>query len=105
MYGSLRSTWFGNPTLQVESLQEAMESAKAEKQAAEEERGHAHEQVLSLIRECNALEEQVCVSLLHCCPEKSHVFIIPCQALYSILIMWWCVWSKQNLVSKTKQPK
>ncbi|XP_071539635.1 uncharacterized protein [Panulirus ornatus] len=44
---------------QVETLRDAIESAKAEKQAAEEERGHAHEQVLSLIRECNALEEQI----------------------------------------------
>ncbi|XP_069949762.1 polyamine-modulated factor 1-binding protein 1 isoform X3 [Cherax quadricarinatus] len=36
-----------------------LESTKLEKSAAEEERGHAHEQVLSLIRECNALEEQI----------------------------------------------
>ncbi|XP_042215733.1 COP1-interactive protein 1-like [Homarus americanus] len=44
---------------QVESLKEAMTSTKMEKRAAEEEAGHAHEQVLSLIRECNALEEQI----------------------------------------------
>ncbi|CAL4067630.1 unnamed protein product, partial [Meganyctiphanes norvegica] len=45
--------------LQIEALQEEVLQARMDKQAAEEERGHAHEQVLSLIRECNALEEQI----------------------------------------------
>lgn len=45
--------------LQMEGLREAVSAATEEKRTAEEERGHAHEQVLSLIRECNALEEQV----------------------------------------------
>ncbi|KAK8736927.1 hypothetical protein OTU49_004729, partial [Cherax quadricarinatus] len=44
---------------QLDTFQEMLESTKLEKSAAEEERGHAHEQVLSLIRECNALEEQI----------------------------------------------
>lgn len=43
----------------MEGLREAVTAATEEKRTAEEERGHAHEQVLSLIRECNALEEQV----------------------------------------------
>lgn len=45
-----------------------------EKVAAEEERGHAHEQVLSLIRECNALEEQVCMQK-YLCKEKCNAII------------------------------
>ncbi|KAK8406454.1 hypothetical protein O3P69_007250 [Scylla paramamosain] len=44
---------------QVEELKEAIREAGQEKRAAEEEKTHAHEQVLSLIRECNALEEQI----------------------------------------------
>ncbi|XP_066977659.1 uncharacterized protein [Macrobrachium rosenbergii] len=44
---------------QVESLREALLTAKMETRKAEEERSHAHEQVLSLIRECNTLEEQI----------------------------------------------
>ncbi|KAK3893961.1 hypothetical protein Pcinc_002256 [Petrolisthes cinctipes] len=44
---------------QMEGLREAVSAATEEKRTAEEERGHAHEQVLSLIRECNALEEQI----------------------------------------------
>lgn len=43
----------------MEELKEAVREAGQEKRAAEEEKTHAHEQVLSLIRECNALEEQV----------------------------------------------
>lgn len=45
--------------MQVEELKDAVREAGQEKRAAEEEKTHAHEQVLSLIRECNALEEQV----------------------------------------------
>nr|XP_045625867.1 myosin-14-like isoform X2 [Procambarus clarkii] len=44
---------------QVVALKEALKSTNLEKNTAEEERGHAHEQVLSLIRECNSLEEQI----------------------------------------------
>ncbi|XP_068217025.1 putative leucine-rich repeat-containing protein DDB_G0290503 isoform X9 [Palaemon carinicauda] len=44
---------------QMDSLREALLTAKLETRKAEEERSHAHEQVLSLIRECNTLEEQI----------------------------------------------
>ncbi|XP_050711446.1 centrosome-associated protein CEP250-like isoform X7 [Eriocheir sinensis] len=44
---------------QVEELKEEVREARQEKRSAEEEKTHAHEQVLSLIRECNALEEQI----------------------------------------------
>lgn len=43
----------------MEELKEEVKEARQEKRSAEEEKTHAHEQVLSLIRECNALEEQV----------------------------------------------
>lgn len=65
MHGNLtHCTWL--ILLQMEELKEAVREAGQEKQAAEEEKTHAHEQVLSLIRECNALEEQVRERLGYC---------------------------------------
>lgn len=45
--------------LQMDNLRAALSAARAEARAAEEEKSLAHEQVLSLIRECNRLEEKV----------------------------------------------
>lgn len=43
----------------MDNLRAALSAARAEARAAEEEKSLAHEQVLSLIRECNRLEEKV----------------------------------------------
>ncbi|XP_042869347.1 early endosome antigen 1-like isoform X7 [Penaeus japonicus] len=44
---------------QMDNLRAALSTARAEARAAEEEKSLAHEQVLSLIRECNRLEEKI----------------------------------------------
>ncbi|XP_063584869.1 plectin-like isoform X7 [Penaeus indicus] len=44
---------------QMDNLRAALSAARAEARAAEEEKSLAHEQVLSLIRECNRLEEKI----------------------------------------------
>ena len=66
--------------LQVEELRETVREAGQEKRAAEEEKTHAHEQVLSLIRECNALEEQVrgkVVTVKYLCSSYTKYKLIP----------------------------
>ena len=47
---------------QITHLESQLDTAAHDLRTAEEEKMHAHEQVLSLIRECNALEDQVLLS-------------------------------------------
>ena len=44
---------------QITHLESQLDTAAHDLRTAEEEKMNAHEQVLSLIRECNALEDQV----------------------------------------------